>query len=101
MIAGVSYILDEVLKIATLILALGALFFVVRLVMILTSGDFHDNIKGEKATLRASFDSAVSVSVRVLLVAIFPIATFLLGHFGIFALMGALALLSLLAFFNS
>lgn len=69
------------------------LFLLARFASIVLNGIFHDRLPTALGSLRASMEALYSVAVKLILMAVFPVASYLLQGFGVLALMGLLTVL--------
>lgn len=69
------------------------LFLLARFASLVLNGVFHDRLPKALGSLRASMEALYSVATKLILMAVFPIASYLLQGFGVLALMALLAVL--------
>lgn len=69
------------------------LFLLARFASIVLNGIFHDRLPTALGSLRASMEALYSVATKLILMAVFPIASYLLQGLGVLALMALLAVL--------
>ncbi len=73
------------------------LFLLVRFASLVLNGIFHDRLPTALGSLRASMEALYSVATKLILMAVFPIASYLLQGLGVLALMALLAVLGSIA----
>lgn len=69
------------------------LFLLARFASLVLNGIFHDRLPKVLGSLRASMEALYSVATKLILMAVFPVASYLLQGFGVLALMALLAVL--------